>query len=255
MLLSHDLVAHDLDGPADAPVVVLLHSSVCDRRMWQPQWQLLCDAGFRVLRIDFRGFGDTPAPTAPLGNATDVLALLDAYGIERAALVGASFGGRVAQEVAARWPHRVDTLVLLCAARRGHPPTDAIMAFSDREDALLEAGDLGAAVVLNVDMFVGPRADTATRNAVAAMQRRAFEVQLAAADVESTETVPDLSAITARTLVVSGRLDVDYFTSIAQALAAEIPGARHLELDWAGHLPSLEDPAALNPILLDFLKA
>lgn len=248
------LLDHDIDGPADAPAVVLLHSSVCDRRMWQPQWQPLLDAGFRVLAVDFRGFGDTPAPTETYDNAADVIALLDTYGIGQVSLVGASMGGRVAHELAARWPDRVGTLVLLCAALRGHPPTPAIIAFSDSEDALLEAGDVDAAVKLNVDTFLGPRATDETREQVAAMQRRAFEVQLAADDVASVQVDTELSAITARTLVVSGAHDVDFFGDIAVRLTAEIPGARHTALDWAGHLPSLEDPAALNPLLLDFLR-
>ncbi len=248
------LLDHDIDGPADAPAVVLLHSSVCDRRMWQPQWQQLRDAGFRVLAADFRGFGDTPAPTETYDNAADVIALLDAYGITQASLVGASMGGRVAHELAARWPGRVGTLVLLCAALRGHTPTPAIIAFSDSEDALLEAGDVDAAVKLNVDTFLGPRATDETREQVAAMQRRAFEVQLAADDVASVQVDTELSAITARTLVVSGAHDVDFFGDIAVRLTAEIPGARHTALDWAGHLPSLEDPDALNPLLLDFLR-
>jgi pimeloyl-ACP methyl ester carboxylesterase len=248
------LLAHDLEGPAGAPAVVLLHSSVCDRRMWQAQRQPLLDAGFRVLALDFRGFGDTPAPTQAYSNVEDVLALLDEYGIEQAALVGASFGGRVAGEVAARRPERVSTLALVCAALRGHPPTPAIAAFGAREDELLEAGDVDAATALNVATFVGPRADEATRQAVYAMQRHAFEVQLAGPEVAGDNTEPDLSAITARTLVVSGKLDVDYFGEIAEVLTARIPGARHEILDWAGHLPNLEDPAAFNPVLLDFLR-
>lgn len=248
------LLDHDIDGPADAPAVVLLHSSVCDRRMWRPQVGPLRDAGFRVLAVDFRGFGDTPAPTETYDNAADVIALLDAYGIAQASLVGASMGGQVAHELAARWPDRVGALVLLCAALRGQTPTPAITAFSDGEDALLEAGDVDAAVKLNVDTFLGPRATDETREQVAAMQRRAFEVQLAADDVASVQVDTELSAITARTLVVSGAHDVDFFGDIARRLTAEIPGARHTALDWAGHLPSLEDPAALNPLLLDFLR-
>lgn len=86
MTLSHDVAGH-------GPVVVLLHSSVCDRRMWDDQWKALTDAGHRVVRCDFRGFGDTPAEAVhPYRDADDVLALLDTLGVGRAALVGASFG-------------------------------------------------------------------------------------------------------------------------------------------------------------------
>src|SRR5215207_6322075 len=99
------VLTHDVAG--SGPAVVLLHSSVCDRRMWDPQWRTLLDAGYQVVRCDFRGHGQSPAPTEPFNAADDVRELLDELGIERAAVVGASFGGRVAQEIAARWPARV----------------------------------------------------------------------------------------------------------------------------------------------------
>ncbi|GHJ45202.1 alpha/beta hydrolase [Catellatospora sp. TT07R-123] len=246
-------LAYDLEGPDGAETVVLLHSSVCDRRMWQPQREPLLAAGYRVLAPDFRGFGDSAYPTGPYNNAEDVIALLDSLGIERFALVGASYGGRVSQEVAARWPDRVTTLALLCAARRGQEPTAAIEAFSEQEEKLVEAGDLAGATALNLALFVGPRADAATRELVTAMQLHNFEVQLGGADHGRSDQDHDLGAVTARTLVVSGAHDVDFFTQTAEHLATHIPGARHLALDWAGHLPSLEDPAALNPLLLEFL--
>jgi pimeloyl-ACP methyl ester carboxylesterase len=119
---------------------------------------------------------------------------------------------------------------------------------------LIEARDLAAAVALNVDTFVGPAADEATRELIAQMQRHAFEVQLNAKDVDAADVDYDIATITARTLVVAGAHDVDFFRETADHLAATIPGARLITLDRAGHLPSLEDPARLNPILLDFLS-
>lgn len=228
--------------------------------MWDPQWQTIQDAGYRTVRCDFRGFGETPAATEPFNGAEDVLDLLDALGETSTILVGSSFGGRIAQEVAARWPDRVSTLILLCPATRLHPPTPAIRAFSDREDELLAAGDIEGAIALNVETFLGPAASAETREAVAGMQRLAFEIQIAAdaaaPDVDVVRNVDfDLSAVTARTTVVSGALDVDYFRSTAVFLAETIPGATLLELPWAGHLPSLEDPKALNPLLIDLLNA
>jgi pimeloyl-ACP methyl ester carboxylesterase len=246
------LLTHDILG--DGAPVVLLHSSVGDRRMWEPQWGPLLDAGYRVLRPDLRGFGDSPPPTGLYDNARDVMDLLDTHGLDRVSLVGASFGGRMAQEIAARWPARVGTLVLLCAAMEDHPPTLDIQVFSDREDDLLAEGDIDGAVALNVRTFVGPEADEATRDLVATMQRRAFEVQLQIPDnVQPSFVDYKLEAITARTLVVSGGHDLRYFTQIADVLGERIDDAERLHLDWAGHLPSLECPERLNPVLLDFL--
>ncbi len=253
------LLAHDIDGDGDAPAVVLLHSSVGDRRMWQPQWDPLRDAGFRVVRVDFQGYGETPAPVVEYDNAADVVDVLDHLGLDRVAVVGASFGGRVGQELAARWPDRVDRLVLLCAAMATDQsteerlPTDAIEAFSRGEQELLEHGALDEAVQLNLRTFLGPAATDETRALVAEMQRHNFEVGLAAPDVPSSTVDYDLAAVTARTLVVSGAHDVDYFVHVAEVLAERIPGAARIHLDWAGHLPNLEDPSRLTRLVLDFL--
>jgi len=245
-------LSYDVAG--DGPALLLLHSSVCDRRMWDPQWAPLADAGHRVVRCDFRGFGDTPAATSPHRDADDVLALLDALGIERAALVASSYGGRVALEAAARRPERVTAMALLCSGMPGHRPSAELAAFDEREEALLDAGDLAGAVELNLATWLGPEADEATGAKVRRMQRHAFEVQLAAGDVpEAPEPALDLAAIHAPVLAVSGAHDLPDFRRIAARLASLLPHARHLELPWAGHLPNLERPAEVTALLTDFL--
>ncbi|MEU4118540.1 alpha/beta hydrolase [Kitasatospora sp. NPDC028055] len=249
MILSHD------DSGA-GPAVLLLHSAVCDRRMWDGQWQALLDAGHRVVRCDFRGFGDTPLADGPYAAAADVLALLDHLGIESTAVVGASYGGRTALTVAALRPQAVTALALLGAGRPGHQPSEALRAFGAEEEALVEADDIDGAVELNVRTWLGPEADEETRAFVRRMQRHNFEVQWeATGGPEQEET--DLARITAPTLAVAGAHDLpDY-----RAIAAELPGllpnsryVRHLELPWAGHLPSLERPAEVTALLTDFLR-
>ncbi len=244
---------HDVAG--DGPAVVLLHSSVCDRRMWDPQWQALVDAGYRVVRPDFRGFGESPVADGPYGNADDVFDLLAALGITRAALVGASYGGKVALEMAARRPEMVTALVLLCSAMQGHPASDELQAFDEREDALFEAGDVAGAVELNVGTWLGPEAGDAVREHVRRMQRHAFDVQLAAAE-EFAPSRPEVdpTLITAPCLTVSAGHDFADFREIAALLAERIPGARHHELPWAGHLPNLERPDEITELLRQELR-
>jgi 3-oxoadipate enol-lactonase len=241
-------LAHDVTG--SGPAVLLLHAMACDRRMWDPQVPVLVEAGYRVIRCDVAGFGESPMPTAPYDDAADVAALLD--GPVR--VVASSGGGNVAQELAARWPHRVEALMLVCSALGGWPASPARKAFAEQEDALLEAGDVEAATELNVRTWLGPAAGDEARELVRVMQRRAFEIQLAIENEPPPIEVDwDLATVTARTLIVSGDLDLPDFTEIAAELSRRRPESRWVRLDWAGHLPSLEDPARFNPLLLEFL--
>lgn len=249
------LLAHDDEG--SGPAVVLLHAGVADRRMWDAVTPALAHT-FRVIRPDLRGFGETPVPGGGYADADDVDALLASLGVTDAAVVGSSFGGRVAMEVAMLHPARVSSLVLLCPAYRGLEPTESVRAFGAQEDRLLEAGDIEGAVDLNVRTFLGPEAGEAARELLTRMQRRAFEVQLAA-DHAAPAPAPrrvevDPTAIAVPTLTVSGAHDLDHFRHVATHLAEQIPGAEHVELDWAGHLPAMERPDAVLALLLDVLR-
>ncbi|WP_438303334.1 alpha/beta fold hydrolase [Streptomyces sp. HUAS TT11] len=241
---------HDVCG--DGPALVLLHSAVCDRHMWDPQWPVMCDAGYRVVRCDFRGFGDTPVADRPYGDAADVAALLDRPGLERVALVGSSHGGEVALEVAATRPEAVTALMLLCSAMPGHVPGPELRSFTARKNALLAAGDITGAVELNVVTWLGPEAGEEVRAQVRRMQRHAFEVQAGAAYSSAGEAV-DLARITAPCLAVSGAHDLGDFREIAASLPRRLSAARHLELPWAGHFPGLERPAVVTELMIRFL--
>lgn len=247
------MISYDLAGTG--PALVLLHSAVCDRRMWDPQWPVLADAGYQVVRCDFRGFGQTPVPQEPHDDAGDVLAVLDELGAGPVAVAGASYGGKVALQIAARCPQRVTALALVCAAMPGHEPTGALRSFWQREGELIDAGDIAGAVELNVATWLGPEASEATRERVRLMQRHAFEMQLAAPQqYQPAEVAVDLSAITAASLVVSGAKDLPDFRLIAARLTALLPGARQVELPWAGHLPTLERPRELSAMLTAFFQ-
>lgn len=256
MILSHDDAGRPdrSTGGGELPAVVLLHAGVCDRRMWEPQWPELVATGRRVVRCDFRGFGRTPVADGPFREADDVLDLMDGLGIDRAILIGASHGGRVAQDMALDLPDRVVGLALLCAPTPVQELSPELRAFAEREDALLEAGDLDAATELNVVTWLGPDADEAAKAQVRAMQRHAFELQSGPAEDFGVAPVErDLSGIVAPTLVVSGAHDFRDFGDAAARLAKTLPRARRVDLPWAGHLPNLERPDEITRLLLDFL--
>jgi pimeloyl-ACP methyl ester carboxylesterase len=253
------ILAHDDSGTGDP--VLLLHAGVADRRMWDPLVPVLSHT-FRVIRPDLRGFGDSAQPGEEYADADDLDVLLDSLGVGSASVVGSSYGGRVAMELATAHPGRVSSLVLLCPAFRGLQPSEedapALEAYAAHEGRLLESGDIDAAVELTVATWVGPEADPEVRDLVAAMQRHAYDVQLAAERQDpppSTRRIDvDPSALAVDTLMVSGAHDLGHFRAIARHLAEQVPGAEHMELDWAGHLPSLERPDAVLALLLDVLR-
>ena len=247
-------LAYDVAGAG--PGLVLLHSTVCDRRMWDPQWEALQATGFRVVRCDFRGFGESPVASAPYNEADDVMEVLDALGLDSFAIVGSSHGGRVAQEVAARWPKRVTRLVLVCSGSSELEPGPVLGELWTREETYLESGQIDAAVDLNVATFLGPEASADSREHVRMMQRRAFDVQLAALEEQPPIDVDfSLSSITAPSLVISGAKDLPEFGHVAWRLGRQLPDSRVIELPWAGHLPTLERPDELNALLTGFLTA
>ena len=111
---------HEVSGPGDAPPLVLVNSLGTDLRLWDVLLARL-QHPWRVLRYDKRGHGLSSAAEGDWTverHAADLLALMDATGIERAALFGVSVGGLIAQAVAAAAPARVHALVLACTAAR-----------------------------------------------------------------------------------------------------------------------------------------
>ena len=231
---------HRVEG--SGPAVVLLHAGVADLRMWDVQVSELVP-GHSVVRCDLRGYGHTPLePGASYSDAEDVLGLLDELGLASWVLVGASYGGYVALQVATAAPERVARLVLLAPAADLEEPDDSLRAFGQEEGALVEAGDLAGATDLNVTTWLGPDATDEARDLVWRMQRGAFELQENAGEVDNRDLPVDLTRITAPATVVVGAHDFPFFRATARALVAGLPHADLVELPWAGHLPSLERP-------------
>jgi 3-oxoadipate enol-lactonase len=223
-------------------VIVLVHSGVCDARMWD---------GFDLpgaVRHELRGFGQTPMP--PTGEFSWVDDLEAALGDEPSALVGASFGGNVCLQVAARRPELVTELVLLDAPLFDHDWSEEIVRFEREEEGLLEQGDLHGAAVLTADFWLE---SDEPRQRVIEMQERASELHAESEAEETTQDHADLGAITARTLVVVGELDKPDFHQIGERLAREIPNASHVVIEGAGHLPALERPVETARIVREFL--
>ncbi|HXZ56773.1 MAG TPA: alpha/beta fold hydrolase [Gaiellaceae bacterium] len=248
----------------EGPALALVHEGICDSRMWDGQWESYARR-FRVLRGDLRGFGRTPFEAGRYSNARDLIEALELHDFERVALLGVSLGGRVALEVALARPDLVRALVLVAPGLPGHDWSKEAVAGWAEEEAALEAGDLDAAVEVNLRMWVdGPRrspdeVDAAVRARVGEMQRRALELQVSVGDrAEEVLLVPDLAErlgeVGVPTLVLVGDEDLPDMHAISDRLAREIPGARHATIAATAHVPSMERPVEFDELVLGFLE-
>ena len=231
----------------EGPAVVLLHEGICDSRMWEPQWEPWSHE-FRLLRVDLRGFGQTPLDPGRFAHARD----------------GVSLGGRVALEVAVARPELVSALVLVAPGLPGHDWSEELQAAWAEEEAAFEAGDLDRAVEASLRTWVdGPRrrpedVDPGVRSRVAEMQRRAMELALGSAEDDEELFVEDLAQrvgeIRATTLILIGEDDQPDMHAIAERLEREIPAARRATIAHTAHVPSMERPREFDELVLPFLR-
>jgi pimeloyl-ACP methyl ester carboxylesterase len=216
-----------------------------------------------LLAHDQRGLGETEIPPGPYtmaDYANDALALLDHVGWVTARVVGISFGGMVAQELAVTAPERVERLALLCTS-----PGGALGSFPLHELEGLDAADRTEAYLPILDSrFTKEWLATheSDRNLVAMLAarqageksddvRRGEAEQLAA---RSHHDVLDrLGRITAPTLVAAGRYDGIAPVPNSEAIVARVSGSE-LRVYEGGHAFFAQDPAAF-PEVLDFLTA
>ena len=251
------------DGHGEGPPVVLVHGGIADSRMWEPELQSFASS-HTVVRVDLPGFGRSPIESNVVSYRGAISEALDAAGINRAALVGTSFGGRTVLEFAVEFPERVSALVLVGSGIDDHEWSDEVKAFGAEEEAALERGDLDAAVKANLDLWLaGPHRsldeiEPSLRELVAEMQLQEFRNTKGLDDLRADRLEPPasqrLDKIGVPTLVLTGDEDVADIHRIADRLAREIPGAERATIAGAAHLPNLERPDEFDRIVLGFLS-
>jgi 3-oxoadipate enol-lactonase len=252
------ILAHEVAG--SGPTVLLVHAGIADRRMWDDQVGAFAGAGWTVIRPDLPGFGETPPPDGPVATWATLRDLLDRLGVEQAAVVGCSLGGRAAVDLALAAPGRVRALVLVGSGlpgRRFEEP--ALLELWDQSEAALERGDHQEAARVEVETWVvgvGRNAEAVD----ATLRARVRDMLLAAyatgePDLEDLDppAAGRLGELAAPTLVLVGAHDRPDITAIADTLAAGIPGAALMVLPGTAHLPNMERPAEFNRVVLEFL--
>ena len=250
-------------GEGNGPSIVLLHAGVVDSRVWEPFVPLLTRAGYRTIRYDARGFGRSVTDDVEFSRVDDLLAVLDAFGIERAALVGNSQGGQIAIDFAVSRPDRVAALVQLASGIGGLdiPMSPRDEAVEQRYEEVDAAGDIqaltdfelslwGAGVDQPVDRlpaelqgFLRPMIEAANQG-----RPRGRPVPL---DPPAAER---LDGLTMPVLFVHGTLDFSYVETFGRHLEANVPNARLVVMPGVAHLVAAEAPEAVAELVLDLVR-
>lgn len=244
-----------LDGPPQAPVLLLGNSVGTTPRVWDAQFPVLAKH-FRVVRFDHRGHGTSWAPPGPWSIADlgrDVLDLLDELGIERASFAGLSIGGMVGIWLAAHAPARIDRLVLMCTSAH----LDAESAWRQRAATVRSSGMAVIADAVVARWFT-PGFAARRPNVVDEFTEMLAGIppQGYAGCCEALATVDlraDLAAVRAPTLVVSAACDLAIPPAHGRRIADAIGGSRFVVVDDAAHIAPVEQPDRLTRVLLDHL--
>jgi 3-oxoadipate enol-lactonase len=250
-------VSHIVEGPADAPLLVLSGSLGATLRMWDPQAVALRER-YRVVRYDTRGHGGSPVPRGPytLGDlGVDVVALLDQLGVERAHVCGTSLGGMTAMWLGIHAPERIERLVLCCTSAQLGPPKGWV-----ERAATVRAHGAGAVAPAVVSRWLTDPFKAANPELVARLEEMvagtSAEGYAACCEaIEVMDLVPRLGEIRAPTLVITAAEDPATPPEHGERIAAGIPGARLERLERAAHLASIERPAAVTALIREHLEA
>jgi len=247
-------IAYALDGPDNAPTLVLSNSLGTTMDMWAPQVPVLTQS-FRVLRYDMRGHGASDVPPGPYAIATlgrDVVALLRHVECARAHFCGLSMSGLVGLWLAQNEPAFLEHLVLAnTAARIG--PAEIWTA----RIARVEAEGMSTVADAVVQRWFTPGFIAAESPAFIAARQMlrdspAAGYMAACAAVRDADLRADLGRIAKPTLVIAGTHDPATTPADGRYMAERIPDARYVEID-ASHLSNLERPAEFTRALVDFL--
>lgn len=260
-------LAHSVHSPADAsgttgtdgtpgttaevPTAILLGSLGATRDMWDPQVAALSDRA-RIITVDLRGHGESPAPAgeyAMADLAADVLALMDSLGIASAHLVGLSLGGAVAQTIALDHPERVDTLTLVSTA----PKFGETATWLDKAGTVLAEGTgvLADTVVGNwfTDECFAERPELPRRFADGIRATSDTGYAGCCHAIAHFDSRDRLAEITVPTRVIAGEQDTSTPLEVVSSLHDGIPGSEMTVISPAKHLVNVEKPEQVNEAL------
>lgn len=230
--------------------ILFLHGVGSDKSVWAPQLAYF-GRGCRAVAFDYPGYGesDSIAGASRDDFALATLTALDALGIERAHICGLSLGGVIAIAVHALAPQRCRSLIL-ADSFAVHPDGRGIF-----ERSVAASTDLRALAEARVDVLLAQPADPEIRAEVVETMAKIDPAayRIGAEAVWLADQRDRAAAIRVPTLVLCGSEDKVTPPALSRELAALIPGARYAEIAGAGHLSNLEQPAAFNRLVEEFI--
>ena len=236
------------------PAVLLVHALGLDWQMWDHTMDRLA-AGWRVFAYDVRGHGfaaGSPSPYTMQDTARDLVGVLDALDVDRAHVVGLSFGGAIAQTAAVSHPERFASLSLL--ATTDHP----FEAFEGRARSG-EVDGMAAQVVPSLTRWFTPGAIALNGWGVRYARERVLRgdaTDWAAAwrAFQGLDVRDRLAEFEPPTLVLAGEADLSTTPEIMKGVAERVTGSVYRELPGTPHMQSLEQPDLVADALTDFLE-
>lgn len=254
-------ICYDLVGPESGQVVAFSHSLAADLGMWAEQVPALTAAGYRALRIDLRGHGGSGAPPAPCtidGLADDVVAVMDAAGVDRCHFVGLSIGGMIGQSLGLRHATRARSL-MLCDTQT-ESPADAATRWGPRIEAINSAGSLEPIADATLARWFTedfrkkrPARWKQVRDSIVGCTPTGYTG--CAQAIGNFNFTAQLGGVKTPALVVCGTDDPSAHPDETRKIAALFPNGRYDDFKGARHLPNVEQPEAFNRVLLAWLEA
>ncbi len=249
---------YELSGKREAPVVVLSHSLSCGLLMWNPQIDAL-NPYFQVLRYDTRGHGESNAPPGPYTLellADDVIALIDALGVDRLHFVGLSMGGMIGQCLALNHRDRLKSLTLCDTA--SVIPSEAQPVWQERLDKARKKG-MEALAEETLERWFTPAFLRQDPPMVKLIRKQILATPVAgymgcAEAIRRLNYLDRISGIGIPTLIIVGEDDPGMPVSSAEAMYKQIAGSTLVVLPSARHLSNVEQAEMFNAALLEFLK-
>lgn len=245
--------------------LVLSHAAFLDSHMFDAIWEPLARQ-FRVICYDMRGFGKSSPVNGPVSRQADLEQLLKHLDITRCHLVGCSYGGEIALDLALENPDKVASLTLVAGTPsgfelKGEPPRYMLEMF----DAM-KRGDIDRANELQIRIWLdgesrepgqvdpGLRKKALEMNRIPVEQSTYFLADSQPLNPLDPPAVSRLENVSCPTLIVVGSLDHPEVLRAADEMADRIPNARKVIFEGSGHVPSYEQPDNFVRQLLEFLQ-